>query len=269
MSHRRRCGRLGQLDLKLRRPLDIGLGADEAQAPNASLHPRVELLENLRIDLQLHSEHQLGAFVRGLHRLRGELRVGGDKADFCRNDVVGHGIEDNAGLVADRQPARVRRGEEDRHIDIGEVEDGGDRRAGRDDLARPRKLILDASQPRRHEGQIIDDRLDAIDLRLRVRDLRQGLIALRGEVFHRGDRGIEIALALFEDLLGDEAGLHQLLAALKVGFGEFERALPGGDFGLRRRKRVVCLLHIGLGGAQLRLVFRRGQFRDRLPLRNA
>ena len=123
--------------------------------------------------------------------------------------------------------------------------------------------------PRRNERQIVDDRLDAIDLRLRVRDLGQGLIALRGEVFHRRHRGIEVALALFEDLLGDEAGLHQLLAALKVGFGELERALPGGDFGLRRRKRVVRLLHVGLGGAQLRLVFRRGELRDHLPLRDA
>ena len=261
--------RFGQLHLKLGWPLKIGLGADEAQAPDARLYPRVELLKHLRIDLQLHSEHQLGAFVRGLDRLRGELRVGRDKADFCRNNVVGDGIEDNAGLVADREPARVRRRQEHRHIDIGEVEDRGDRRAGGDNLAGPRKLILNAPQSRRHEGQIIDDRLDAIDLGLRVRDMRQGLIALRGEVFHRRHRGIEIALALFEDLLGDEAGLHQFLAALKVGFGEFERALPGRDFGLRRRKRVVCLLHIGLGGAQLRLVFRRGEFRDSLPLRDA
>ena len=35
------------------------------------------------------------------------------------------------------------------------------------------------------------------------------------------------------------------------------------------RKRVVRLLHVGLGGAQLRLVFRRGELRDNLPLRDA
>jgi hypothetical protein len=43
---------------------------------------------------------------------------------------------------------------------------------------------------------------------------------------HRRRRGVVVALALFEDLLGDEAGLHQFLAALEVGFGELERALP-------------------------------------------
>ena len=138
--------RLGQLDLKVGRPLHIGLGADEAQAPDARLHPRVELLKNLRIDLELDAKHQLGAFVLGLDGLRGELRVGRDEADLRRNDVVGDGIEDDAGLVADRQPAGVRRGQEDRHIDVGEVEDGDDRRAGGDDFAGPRKLILHPSQ---------------------------------------------------------------------------------------------------------------------------
>ena len=129
-------------------------------------------------------------------------------------------------LVADRQAAGVGCGQEDRHIDVGEVENGHDRRSSRDHFAGPRKLVLYPSQPGRHEGQIVDDRLNAIDLRLRVRDLGEGLIALRGEVLHRRHRGIEVALALFENLLGDEAGLHQLLATLKVGFGELERALP-------------------------------------------
>ena len=191
------------------------------------------------------------------------------KLTFAGIDVVGDGIEDDAGLVADRQPAGVRRGQEDRHVDVGQVEDGDDRRAGGDDLAGPRELVLHPSDPRRNERQIVDDRLDAIDFRLRVRDLGQRLIALRGEAFHRRHRGIEVALALFEDLLGDEAGLHQLLAALKVGFGEFERALARGDFRFRRRERVVGLLHVGLCGAQLGFVFRRGELRDHLPLRDA
>ena len=44
----------------------------------------------------------------------------------------------------------------------------------------------------------------------------QGLIALRREALHRRGRRVEVALALLEDLLGDEPGLHQLLAALEV-----------------------------------------------------
>ena len=143
-----------------------------------------------------------------------------------------------------------------------------DRRAGRDDLAGPRKLILDAPRSRRHERQIIDDRLDAIDLGLRVRDLGQGLIALRGEVFHRRDRGIEVALALLEGLLGDEAGLHQLLAALEVGFGEFERALPGRDFGLRGASASFAFCTSALAARNCGLVFGRGELRDNLALRD-
>ena len=140
--------------------------------------------------------------------------------------------------------------------------------AGGDDLSGARKLVLDAAEPRRHEGQIIDDRLDAIDLGLRVRDLGLGLIALRGEALHRRHRGVVVALALLEHLLGDEAGLHQLLPALEIGLGELERALPRRDFRFRRRERVLGLLNVGLRGAQLRLVFRRGNLRDDLPLRD-
>ena len=108
--------------------------------------------------------------------------------------------------------------------------------------------------------------LDPVDLRLRVRDLRQGLVALRGEALHRGDSGIIVPLALLEGLLGDEPGLHQLLAALEIGFGEGERALARGDLRFRSGQRVVRLLHVGLRGAQLRLVFRRGDLRDDLTL---
>jgi hypothetical protein len=38
---------------------------------------------------------------------------------------------------------------------------------------------------------------------------------------------------------------------------------------LRRRKRVIGFLHVSLGGAQLRLVFRRSELCDYLPLRDA
>ena len=99
--------------------------------------------------------------------------------------------------------------------------------------------------------------------------LRLGLIPLRREALHRRHRRVEVALALLEDLLGDEAGLHQLLAALEIGLGKLERALARGDFRFRGRKRVVGLLHVGLRGSQLRLVFRRGNPRDDLALRNA
>ena len=81
--------------------------------------------------------------------------------------------------------------------------------------------------------------------------------------------GIVVALALLERLLGDEAGLHQFLAALEVGLGEVERALARGDFRFRGREGVLRLLHVGLRGAQLRLVFRRGDLRDDLTLRDA
>ena len=44
-----------------------------------------------------------------------------------------------------------------------------------------------------------------------------------------------IAPLFLELLLGNEASLHQLLPSLKVGFGEFERALPRCDFCFRGR----------------------------------
>jgi hypothetical protein len=70
-------------------------------------------------------------------------------------------------------------------------------------------------------------------------------------------------------LFGDVPGLDQFLPASKIGLGEFQLALARSDLGLRRRQRVIRVLDIGLRGAQLRLVFRRGQLRDRLALRDA
>ena len=63
----------------------------------------------------------------------------------------------------------------------------------------------------------------------------QGLIALRREALHRRGRGVVVSLALIKDLLGDEPGLHQLLPALEIGFGEIQRALARSDLRFRRR----------------------------------
>ena len=43
------------------------------------------------------------------------------------------------------EPAGVRRGQEDRHVDVGEVEDRDDRRAGRDHFAGSGELVLHAA----------------------------------------------------------------------------------------------------------------------------
>ena len=59
------------------------------------------------------------------------------------------------------------------------------------------------------------------------------------KLLHRRRRGVEIALSLLENLLGDEAGLHQFLSALEVRLGELERALARGDFGFCGRERVL------------------------------
>ena len=108
--------------------------------PDAGLHARVVCLKDLRIDLKLDAEHQLRALVLRLDRLRRELRVGGDEADIGGNDVVGDGIKDDP---ARRQRSICRRsgGQEDGH-DVGQVEDGDDRRSGRDDLAGTGELVL-------------------------------------------------------------------------------------------------------------------------------
>ena len=102
----------------------------------------------------------------------------------------------------------------------------------------------------------------------RVLDLRLRLVALRGEARDRRDRRIEVALALLEGLLGDEAGLHQFLPAPEVGLGELERALPRGDLRFRRRRRVLGALHARLRCAKLRLDFGRRDPRDHLALRD-
>ena len=87
--------------------------ADEAHAANPGLHAGVKLLKNLRVDLQLDAKHQFGPFVRSFHRLRSELRVGRDEADFRRNDVIRDRIEDDPSLVADTSICRRRGGQED------------------------------------------------------------------------------------------------------------------------------------------------------------
>ena len=163
-------------------------------------------------------------------------------------------------------PAGVRRRKEDRHIDVGEIEDGDDRRARGDDLARAGELVLHPTVSRRNERQILDDRLDPLDLRLGVLDLRLRLVALGGEARHRRDRQVEVALALVVGLLGDVAVLDELRAALEVALREFERALARGDFRLCGGSRVLRALHVRLRRAKLRLVFRRGDAGDDLPL---
>ena len=251
------------------RPLLVGLRPDEPHAPHAGLHARVELLQDLRIDLELDAEHQFRPLVFGFDGLGRELRVGRDEADFRRNDIVGNGVEDDPRLVADRQPAGVRRRKEKRHIDVGQIEDRHDRRARRNHLAGACELVLHSANPRRDESEVADDRLDALDLRFRILDLGLGLIPLRREALHRRDRRVVVAFALLEHLLGDEPALHQFLAALEVGFGELERALARGDLRLGGDQGVFGVLHVGLRRPQLRLVFRRGNARDHLPLRDA
>ena len=78
-----------------------------------------------------------------------------------------------------------RRRQEDRHVDVLQVEDGQDLPAGGDHFAVPRELVLHASGSRRHENQIVQYGLDALDLGLRALDGGVGLIALRGRSLRR------------------------------------------------------------------------------------
>ena len=140
---------LRQLDLQIFRPAVAAVGTHDPQPAHACFHPPAILLEYFRIQLELDAEHQLFAFFLSFDGFGRELRVGGDEADRGGNDLLGHRIQNDAGFAADLEFTRDRRRQEDRHVNVLQVEDGQDLAAGGDHFAIARELILDSPRSRR------------------------------------------------------------------------------------------------------------------------
>jgi hypothetical protein len=113
------------------------------------------------VDTDPNSEHQLVAFRLRLNSLRGELRLTRDEENLRRNGVIGVGIENNAGIGADFDLARLCSGQVDVHVDVREVQHREYLAAGGENLADVGEAILNAPRFRRHERIVGDLHLAA------------------------------------------------------------------------------------------------------------
>ena len=73
---------------------------------------------------------------------------------FAGTTYCGDRVEHERASLPTAELAGVGGGQEDRHIDVGEIENREDRGDGGDDFAGPRELILHPSIGRRDESQV-------------------------------------------------------------------------------------------------------------------
>jgi hypothetical protein len=114
------------------------------------------------IDANPNPKHQLVALVLGFDRLGRELRLAGEVHDLGRNDVLRVGIEHDASIGAEPDPARIRGRQIGVHVDIRGVEHGEDLAAGGQHFADIRDAVFDAALARRHE-RVVED-VDPVEL---------------------------------------------------------------------------------------------------------
>ncbi len=177
------------------------LGAHEAEAADTRLHLPMVLIQDFGISLELDTEHQFLPLLGGLDALRRELGVSRDEADGRGNDVLGNGIGDDARLVAQRELARLIRGQVDRHVDVLEVEDGQNALPCRNHLTGAGEPVLHPSTPWRHEHQVGQNRLQPLDIGLSRLDCRLSLVTLGVGRNICGFRRFEFVAALVHRLL--------------------------------------------------------------------
>ena len=163
------------------------------------------------------------------------------------------GVENDAGIGPDLDPAGVDRRQVDVHVDIGRVEDGEDLAARRKNLAHIGDAVLDAAVARRHERVVGD--IDAVELHIVLGGIERmlGLADLGDCRVLRGDGTIHLLLALIEGLLRHIAFRHQELRAAKLLLCEKRLALLLLNRGVRFIERLLRLKNHGLGLPQRRL----------------
>ena len=159
--------------------VDVWLRAHETGARKPWLDLTAICLHNLGIDPQVDAEHLFGPFLLRLDRLRGDSRVGCDKANDCRNDIVGGRVEDDARFISDRELAGVSRGQELWLINahIGVYEHGN---IFNHEPTRTRKLLVHKSELNKLIGKTQQKGLTLVPTRL---------------YFRNGRAKVEIALA--------------------------------------------------------------------------
>ena len=121
---------------------------------------------------------------------------------------AGIGVEHDAGVGAEPDPAGVRRRQVDVHVDIGGVEHGEDLAAGCQNLADIGDAVLDRPVARRDE-RIVDD-VDPVEFDIVLGGIERvlRLADLGGRGIFRGDGGIHLLSALIEQLGGRIAPRH-------------------------------------------------------------
>ncbi len=118
--------------------------------------------------------------------------------------------------------------------------------------------------PRRDKNQVVQHRLDALDLGLRALDGRVGLVSLCSRSLNACQGPFVIAAALIESLLGDNLLFDQLLSAFEIGFGRRQGGITLVDERLCLSHRLLGALHVGLRRPKLGFIFRRRYAADDL-----
>src|SRR5688572_30635776 len=96
---------LRQFGSEIRRPRGVGRDSDISYAAQPRLDLSAKAMRDLRVDGELHAEHQLFPFAVRLHALGRELGLRRYKGNLGGEDVLGRGVHDEARLPTDREPA--------------------------------------------------------------------------------------------------------------------------------------------------------------------
>src|SRR5208283_6170976 len=147
---------------------------------------------------------------------RGELRVGRNEGDLGRDDVLREGVEDYPSIIAENELADCAVRQEDRQVDIAEVEKRKDPAARPHYLSDLREFVLNAAPAGGDQRRIIDARLNPLDRSLigldaRFRGLQTGDRRIIGGL--RGFQRVSHLIKLFWrfDSLGNERAVAREL----------------------------------------------------------
>ncbi|MFZ1105238.1 MAG: hypothetical protein WAN86_20710 [Hyphomicrobiaceae bacterium] len=172
---------------------------------------------------------------------------------MCRHHVLRRRIEDDARLRAERQPPGVLGRQEDRHVHIGQIEQGQNLAASGQHFARQGEPVLHTPRARRPQNGIVELRLDALDLGRGRFDHRLGERDLRARVAYSGFGCKLGGTPLIDRLPRGNALVHELQRAGELLVGEGKLAATLGEKGDRLVELLLALPDTGLSLAQVRL----------------
>src|SRR3954469_19690958 len=115
-------------------------------------------------------EHLVGALVGGLQVARRVLADAVDPLDHAAERLIGERVDADRHALADRDVAELGLGHVDPDVELIVLDHRRGGLVGREDVAGPEVERLDPGRDRRLDRQLVDHRLDLLDLALRALD---------------------------------------------------------------------------------------------------